>query len=96
MGEANDPNLSFLAHSAIDLPCNVQFDSFLRFVDELPNPSTPSYLEMDLRLAWSPLKDLELAIVGRNLLHDSHAEFAGATITREVPRSVYGTLRWSF
>jgi iron complex outermembrane receptor protein len=51
---------------------------------------------MDLRLAWSPLKDLELAIVGRNLLHDSHAEFAGATITREVPRSVYGTLRWSF
>ena len=95
-GEANDPDTSFLAHSAIDLPGNVQFDSYLRFVDELPNPATPSYLELDLRLAWSPFKDLEIAIVGRNLLHDSHAEFAGTTITREVPRSVYGTLRWSF
>jgi iron complex outermembrane receptor protein len=95
-GEANDPNASFLVHSAIDLPFNLQFDSFLRFVDELPNPSTPSYLEMDLRLGWSPIRNLEIGIVGRNLLHKSHPEFAGTTITREVPRSVYGTIRWSF
>ncbi|MEO5754622.1 MAG: TonB-dependent receptor [Chthoniobacterales bacterium] len=97
IGEANDPNASFIVHSAIDLPRNVQFDSYLRFVDELPNPSTPSYLELDLRLSWSPLQNLELAIVGRNLLHESHPEFAGGSApTREIPRSVYGTVRWNF
>ena len=96
-GEANDPNASAIAHSAIDLPAHITFDSYLRFVDELPNPSTPSYLELDLRLAWSPRENLEFAIVGRNLLHDSHPEFGGGnTITPEVPRSVYGTIRWSF
>lgn len=97
-GEANDPNASFIAHSAIDLPYRIEFDSFLRYVDSLPNPATPSYLELDLRLGWSPRNNLELAIVGRNLLHDSHPEFAAVPggITHEVPRSVYGTLRWSF
>lgn len=96
-GEANDPNASALAHSAIDLPYHVQFDSFLRYVDSLPHPATPSYLELDLRVGWSPRENLEFAIVGRNLLHESHIEFAGVnTPTREVPRSVYGTIRWSF
>ena len=94
-GEANDPNASLIAHSAIDLPHNLQFDSYLRFVDQLPNPSTPSFLELDLRLGWMPFTNFEVALVGRNLLHDSHPEYSG-TSTREVPRSVYGTFRWSF
>lgn len=93
--EGNDPNCSFLLHSALDLPAHVQFDSFLRYAGDLPNPATPSYLTLDLRLGWSPRKNLEIAIVGRNLLDDAHPEFSG-TITREVQRSVYGTLRWSF
>lgn len=96
-GEANDPNATAIAHSAIDLPAHITFDSFLRFVDDLPHPATPSYLELDLRLAWSPRENLEFALVGRNLLHDSHPEFAGVgAVTHEVPRSVYGTIRWNF
>jgi iron complex outermembrane recepter protein len=95
--EGNDPNWMVLAHSAIDLPCNVQFDSYLRYVDDLPSPATPSYLELDARLGWSPIKNFEIAIVGRNLLDDHHPEFRGTTMTtREVGRSVYGTFRWTF
>jgi iron complex outermembrane receptor protein len=99
-GEANDPNASFILHSGLDLTKEIHFDSYLRYVDNLPHPSTPSYLELDLRLAWSPLKNLELALVGRNLLDDAHPEFSSANPllnpTHEVQRSVYGTLRWSF
>jgi iron complex outermembrane receptor protein len=94
--EGNDPTWMFLAHSAIDLPGNVQFDSYLRYVGDLPGPATPSYLQLDLRLGWSPIKNFEVALVGRNLLDEKHPEFRGATITREVDRSVYGTFRWSF
>jgi iron complex outermembrane recepter protein len=94
--EANDPSCSFMLHSAVDLPWRVQFDSFLRYVGDLPQPATPSYLTLDLRIAWSPIKNLEVAIVGRNLLDDAHPEFRSTLFTREVQRSVYGTFRWSF
>jgi len=95
-GEGNDPEVSFVIHSAIDLPRSVQFDSYLRYVDDLPFPATPSYVQLDLRLGWSPRQDLELAIVGRNLLDNAHPEFASFPLTREVQRSVYGILRWNF
>ena len=99
-GEANDPNRIFIAHSKVDLPHNIEFDSFLRFVDDLPKPRTPSYLALDLRLGWSPRPGLEFAIVGRNLLDSAHPEFVGTdpltNPTREVQRSVYGTFRWEF
>lgn len=64
----------------------------MRYVGDLPNPATPAYLELDLRLAWSPTEQLEPAIVGRNLLDEAHPEFRGRAITREIPRSVYGTV----
>jgi len=94
--EGNDPNCTFLVHSAVDLPHNVQFDSYLRYVGDLPSPATPSYLELDLRLGWSPIKNFEVALVGRNLLDDHHPEFRGTLLTREVGRSIYGAFRWSF
>jgi iron complex outermembrane receptor protein len=94
--EANDPECSFIIHSAVDLPWNLRFDSFLRYVDDLPNPHTPSYLTADVRLGWSPRKNCEIAIVGRNLFDNAHPEFAQTTLTREVERSVYATLKWSF
>jgi iron complex outermembrane receptor protein len=95
--ESNDPQCTFVLHSAMDLPWHVRFDSFLRYVDDLPNsPHTPSYLTADVRLAWSPRRNCEIAIVGRNLFDNTHPEFATTTLTREVERSVYGTFKWSF
>ena len=94
--EGNDPNQLLVLRSAMDLPGNVKFDSTVRFVGELPNPATPSYVELDLRIAWSPLDQLEVALVGRNLLDEGHPEFRGSTNSREIPRSLFGTFRWSF
>ncbi len=94
--EANDPECSFIIHSAMNLPWNLRFDSFLRYVDDLPNPHTPAYLTADLRLGWSPRKNCEIAIVGRNLFDNAHPEFRSALLSREVERSVYATFKWSF
>jgi outer membrane receptor protein involved in Fe transport len=48
-----------------------------RYVDELSALGTPSYITMDLRLAWRARKHLELAVVGQNLLDTYHWEFGG-------------------
>lgn len=95
-GEANDPDVSFILHSRMDLPWNLKFDGYLRYVDDLPHPQTPSYLTADLRLAWSPRKNYEIAIVGRNLFDQAHPEFRTTPFSREVERTVYATLKCSF
>jgi iron complex outermembrane receptor protein len=93
--EGNDPNCSFVVRSSLDLPHHVQFDSILRYVGDLPNPPTPAYLTLDLRLAWSPYPNFEVAVVGRDLLDETHPEFRSST-TREVGRSVFGTVKCHF
>ncbi len=96
--EGNDPNCMFTIRSAVNLPHNIQFDSVLRYVGDLPNPPTPAYLTLDLRLAWAPNSRVEIAVVGRNLLDDKHPEFSAGPqgLTREVERSVFGTFKWHF
>jgi iron complex outermembrane receptor protein len=97
--EGSSPHHQFFIRSLVDLGWNIQFDSTLRYVDVLPAQKIPSYLTLDLRLAWSPRKDLEFAIVGQNLLDDRHPEFAPTFIgtqQTEVERSVYGTVVWRF
>jgi iron complex outermembrane receptor protein len=94
-GEANDPACSFIIHSQMDLPWHMRFDSYLRYVDDLPHPHTDSYLTGDVRLAWTLRRNCELALVARNLFDKVHPEFASMP-TREVERSVYATVKWSY
>lgn len=54
---------------------------------------------MDVRLGWSPADNLEISIVGRNLLDSAHQEFVPAfvdTLPSQVERSVYGKITWRF
>lgn len=71
-----------------------QLDLMGRYVDTLVGQQVPSYLVMDLRLAWQPTRELELFVVGRNLLDSAHPEFGDdmfiGTMATEVQREVYG------
>lgn len=96
VGEANDPDYFFALRSSMDLPGHIQFNAVLRYVSDLPHPVTPSYLGLDLRLAWMPRENFEFAIIGRDLLDPHHPEFRGAVVTREVERRVFGTIKWTF
>lgn len=92
----NDPDYQWQLRSSFDLPRGFQFDLQLRRVDALPNPQVPAYTELDLRVAWLVGDALELAVAGRNLLHERHPEYADAATRSEIDRSVYGQVRWRF
>jgi iron complex outermembrane receptor protein len=97
--EGTNPRHQFTFRSTLDLPSNFQFDSTVRYVDNLPALHIPNYLVMDLRLAWWPRKDLELSIIGRDLLDSSHAEFAPsnvAIVQSEVEQSIFGKITWHY
>ena len=101
--ETADPEHKFSIRSSMDLPQNIQLDAGLRWVDSFEfnsggTPATvPAYFEMDARISWHPIKNLELSIVGQNLLHDHHLEYVISSPPREeIVRSVYGKVTWHF
>jgi iron complex outermembrane receptor protein len=103
LNETADPENQVFLRSSMDLPQNIEFDMGGRFIDSLrinngPTAATvPGYFEIDARLAWHPTKDLEISVVGQNLLHDQHAEYGFPDDTQvQIERSVYGKISWHF
>ena len=97
--EGKSPRHQFMLRSSMELPHNLSLDAMLRFVDSLPALHISSYLSLDVRLGWRPKKNLELAIVGQNLLHEQHAEFAPSFISTQrsqIERGCYGKITWGF
>lgn len=100
--EGRSPQQQVFLQSSFDLPQNVELDLIGRYVDELPGfvQTIPAYGEMDVRLAWRARKNLELSVVGQNLIHSHHPEFGASSLvstpTVELRRAVYGKLTWWF
>lgn len=92
----NDPDYQWNVRSSFDLPADIQLDLLLRRVDELVVQPVPAYTELDVRLAWYAMRNLELSVTGYNLLHRSHAEFGGIAFRGEFQRSVLFGLKWTF
>ncbi|MBE0544023.1 MAG: TonB-dependent receptor [Verrucomicrobia bacterium] len=94
--EANAPTHQVVLRSSYDFSRHVSLDAQLRYVDNVA--AVPAYVTADVRLAWRPTENLELSIVGQNLLDSHHPEQA-SLIGRpmvEVPRGFYGKLTWRF
>lgn len=95
--EADDPRHYGSLRSSLALPHEVDFDVAVRFATRLPNPASPGYVGVDVRLAFHPVKDVELSVVGLNLCDPRHPEFAsGSPSQPEIPRSVHGQVTWRF
>jgi iron complex outermembrane receptor protein len=90
--ELSDPDRQVIIRSFVDLPGNLQLDGIFRWVSELETTEVPAYSELDLRLAWRPSEEIELAVVGQNLLDQRHPEFGGPSSRQEVERGMYGKL----
>jgi len=83
---------------------NTDIDLWLRYVDNIlwgsfDYKAPDSYITLDLRVGWRPIKNLEFSIVGQNLIDSRHAEFRPElldTVPTEVERSVYGKITWTF
>jgi len=93
--EDSSPHHQFSIRTSYDLTESLQADAILRYVDKLPAFEVDSYAALDLRLGWKPTRNLELAVVGRNLLDGQHPEFGESVLTAqavEIQRSVYGQI----
>lgn len=86
-------------------PCNSPGISIstcgFAYTNELEYEKTAAaYWEGDIRIAWKPTQELELALVGQNLFNNFHKEMEQAaylTLNTEVKRSYYLIkLSWTY
>ncbi len=70
---------------------STDLDATIRFVDKLTAHNIDSYWQCDIRAAWRIRPDLEVSIVGQNLI-DTHAEFLNV----ELAPSAYARVEWLF
>ncbi len=95
-----DPGYWAKLGSQFRLSRDVDLDVRLRYVDDVPELNASGYLgakayaEADARIAWRVKPNLELALVGNNLLQAQHAE-ASEDRRSEIPRSAFVSLRWT-
>jgi iron complex outermembrane recepter protein len=79
---------------------NWQLDAFLRYVDQSSEGLIPAYWSLDLRLGWRPKKNLELSVVGQNLLDFSHLEMSRDAQyfepIVEIERAVFAKMTWTY
>ncbi len=64
----------------------------------LSNQLIKDYVTLDIRLAWKPKSNIELSLIGQNLLADKHLEYFDENFVNPsyVPRSVYGKVALEF
>jgi iron complex outermembrane recepter protein len=89
--EGASPQNQVALTSFVNLPGNFELDGIFRYVDNLPSQNVGRYFNLDLRFGWHATKNIELALVGQNVLQGHHAEFAGGT---EIQRGVYTKVTW--
>ena len=83
---------------------NIDMDFWFRYVDtntavgEFGTTFIKPYVSLDLRLAWRPYKDIELSLVGQNLLALKHLEYVqeNQTMPTAIDRGMYGKISWAF
>jgi iron complex outermembrane recepter protein len=93
--EGSSPGHEVTVQSSIDIRKSFQFDLAYRFISALPGQLVPSYSTGDARLAWRR-GQLELSLVGRNLLQPSHFESGGDPGPLvAIKRSVYAKIAWT-
>lgn len=96
-GETFDPQHQLQLRSSFTPSRHIEVDAWARYVGQVGSTSrgfgvVPDYLTLDARVGWSPLENVQIAIVGQNLLEDRHREFG----SQEIRRAVYVKASWRY
>jgi len=94
--ESQAPDRQFLLKSSVDLPAQLRLDAGFRAIGDITHQQVPAYVELNAKLTWQPTSNLDLSLVGQNLLHRRHAEFGAPAVRREIERGAYGAVEWRF
>jgi iron complex outermembrane receptor protein len=89
-----DPEHYASLRSSWDIAPGHEFDVMMRWVGKLPNPAVPAYTAVDLRYGWQVARNLELSLIGRNLLDPHHGEFGAAAARSDYERALMLKLVW--
>ncbi len=92
----NDSKEHGFVRSSVDFNSRTSLDVQVRAAGGIQ--AMPGYTTADVRLAYRPSEDVELALVGQNLLDGQHPEQPPGVlaIPAEVPRSIHGKMTWRF
>jgi len=86
----DEPNHIFNLRSYLNLPYNLELDTFLYYVSRNSARGIPAYTRLDLRLGWIPTKNLEFSLVSQNLQDNAHPELNELLeASSETQRSFY-------
>lgn len=92
----SSPSHEAEVQSRFNLPKRFEFDQIYRYVSALPAQEVRAYHTADVRVGWHASKQVELSLVGQNLLQPHHAEFGidpGPTVL--IKRSIYAKIVWT-
>ena len=98
-GEHQYPAHQFMIRSQLQLPHQTEIDAAWRYVGAVGTFDIPSYMEIDVQLAWRPAPHWQLALVGQNLMHDDHLEFTSNLVDTQrtgIQRAAYGRVTYNF
>lgn len=87
-----NPNHQLSIRSHYDFSEQLQLNLWLRYVSALTFFNIPSYVTMDAKLSWKPVRNTELFIVGQNLFSKNHRESQSdfiPSIPALIPRGIY-------
>lgn len=94
-----NPHHQLSFRSNYDISDKIQLNLWLRYVSGIAFYNIPSYVTMDTKLAYRPVKNVELFLVGQNLLTQNHREYVSdfiPTIPSRIPRGIYVGAQWRF
>ena len=90
-----DPSHTWQIRSAFNFSPNAEFDLTIRHVGELSSPEkVPEYTAVDARIGWKVRKDIELALIGQNLLGTEHSEYFYRQYRSKIPQAVFFKVTW--
>ena len=93
------PSYQTMLWSQYQFNANINLDINLRHVSKIDStPNVDAYTALDARIAWNLNPNVEVALVGRNLLDDGHVEFSRDFLSTptEAPRELFVTARYKF
>lgn len=92
-----EPEHIFNIRSYLNLPHNLEFDSFLYYISRNSSRKIPAYTRVDLRLGWKPVDSLDLSLVAQNLQDNAHSELTELLeASTETQRSFYFKVTYNF
>jgi len=93
--EGSNPHHKVVVKSWLNLPGRLEFSQTYRYVSALPAQRVRSYHTVDTRLSWRVAGQIELSVVGQNLLQPHHPEFGGNPGPLVgIKRNVYAAVTW--